>query len=299
MDFIVKLPLSKDPLTGTAFDSILVVNDRLTKFARLIPYKEASNAEALAYAFMKEVVANHGTPDEIITDRGTVLTSQFWQSLMDLLGTKHKLSTSYHPQTDGQTERTNQTIEQYLRCYLNYEQDNWVTLLPIAQFAFNNSIAVTGISPFYANYGVHPKISSESLNRRAQGEASCVRLCLQRTPACSPAYACPCARLCLQRTPAPCARLCLASVRLLLAHACASAYACVLAHACASSVRLLLARACAPLRTPGAPLCTPVLPCARLCSLAPRLCWREPQGHSSQSIPSFRVDFQDPQQCRA
>ena len=77
MDFIVKLPLLKDPLTGTPYDSILVVNDRLTKYIHLIPYKEASNAEALTYAFIRDVVANHGTPDEIITDRGTMLTSQF------------------------------------------------------------------------------------------------------------------------------------------------------------------------------------------------------------------------------
>ena len=76
---------------------------------------------------------------------------------MDQLGTKHKLSTSFHPQTDGQTERTNQTLEQYLRAYVNYRQDNWVQLLPLAQFAFNNSKCVTGISPFYANYGFHPR----------------------------------------------------------------------------------------------------------------------------------------------
>ena len=80
---------------------------------------------------------------------------------MDQMGTKQKLSTSYHPQTDGQIERTNQTIEQYLRCYLNYEQDNWVKLLPMAQFAFNNSALVTRISPFYANFGKHPNMMKE------------------------------------------------------------------------------------------------------------------------------------------
>jgi hypothetical protein len=78
IDFIVKLPPLKDPLTGTVYDSILVMNNRLTKFARLIPYKEASNTEALAYAFMREVIVNHGTLNKIITDRGTTLTSQFW-----------------------------------------------------------------------------------------------------------------------------------------------------------------------------------------------------------------------------
>ena len=80
---------------------------------------------------------------------------------MDLTGTHQKLSTAYHPQTDGQTERTNQTLEQYLRCYVNYQQNNWVELLPVAEFSFNNSTSVTGISPFYANYGRHPRFDQD------------------------------------------------------------------------------------------------------------------------------------------
>jgi hypothetical protein len=170
LDFITKLPKSKEPLTGISYDSILVIVDRLTKYTHLVPYKEASTAEELAYTFMKTIIAQHGTPDEIISDRDKLFTSQFWQSLMDLLGSKHKLSTSYHPQTDGQTERTNQTIEQYLRCYINYEQDNWVKLLPMAQFAFNNNASATGISPFYANYGRHPNIDRDPKGLRPIAE---------------------------------------------------------------------------------------------------------------------------------
>ena len=162
LDFIVKLPPSKEPLTGISYDSILVVVDKLTKYVHLEPFQEAATAEELAYIFVKRIVAQHGTPSQIISDRDKLFTSQFWQSLMDLLGTKHKLSTSYHPQTDGQTERTNQTIEQYLRCYLNYEQNNWVKLLPLAQFAFNNNASITGISPFYANYGKHPNVDKDA-----------------------------------------------------------------------------------------------------------------------------------------
>ncbi len=71
------------------------------------------------------------------------------------------MSSAYHPQTDGQTERTNQTLEQYLRCYVNYEQENWVSLLPTAQFAFNNAPGPTGVSPFYANFGKHPEIARD------------------------------------------------------------------------------------------------------------------------------------------
>jgi len=161
MDWITKLPKSKEPLTGISYDSILVIQDKLTKYIHLIPYLEASNAEDLAYTINKTIFSQHGTPEQIISDRDKLFKSQFWQSLIDQLGIKHKLSTAYHPQTDGQTERTNQTIEQYLRCYLNYEQDNWVTLLPMAQFAFNNNASVTGISPFYANYGKHPRIDRD------------------------------------------------------------------------------------------------------------------------------------------
>jgi hypothetical protein len=163
MDFIVKLPPSKEPMTGVVYDSILTINDTLTKYIYLIPYKESSTAEDLAYTITRTVFSQHGIPEVIITDRDKLFNSQFWQSLTDLLGIKHKMSTSYHPQTDGQTERTNQTIEQYLRCYVNYKQDNWVQLLPIAQFAFNNNKSVTGISPFYANYGRHPELSRESI----------------------------------------------------------------------------------------------------------------------------------------
>ena len=160
LDFVVKLPPSPEPLTKVQYDSILVINDKTTKYGYFIPYKEASSAEDLAYALFRTVIAQHGIPKTIISDRDKLFTSKFWQSLMDLIGTKQKLSTSYHPQTDGQTERTNQTLEQYLRCYSNYEQTNWVTLLPIAQLAYNNATNAAGISPFYANYGFHPNVHS-------------------------------------------------------------------------------------------------------------------------------------------
>ena len=176
LDFIVKLPKSKEPLTGKEYDSIMVIVDRLTKYVHLVPYSESSTAEDLAYTFTKVIFAQHGMPDEIISDRDKLFTSQFWQSLTDQLGIKHKLSTAYHPQTDGQTERTNQTVEQYLRCYLNYQQNNWVGLLPMAQFAFNNSAAVTGISPFYANYGRNPNIARDPRGLKPIAERAMVKV---------------------------------------------------------------------------------------------------------------------------
>ncbi len=97
LDFIVKLPLSKDPLTGVEYDSILVITERLTKYGKFIPYLEASDAEALAYTFIRVILADHGMPEEIISDRDKLFTSKFWKSLMALLGTNHKLSTAFHP----------------------------------------------------------------------------------------------------------------------------------------------------------------------------------------------------------
>lgn len=160
MDFITKLPTSTVP-DGTAvtYDSIWVVIDRLTKWAYFIPWKETTTAEQLAYLFERNIVSHHGLPDDITSDRDKLFTSKFWQALMKRLDIKSKLSTSFHPQTDGQTERLNQVIEQYLRSYVNFEQDNWVDLLPTAQMAYNASKTnTTEVSPFFANYGYEPEL---------------------------------------------------------------------------------------------------------------------------------------------
>ncbi|KAL2005341.1 hypothetical protein VTN00DRAFT_2552 [Thermoascus crustaceus] len=101
-------------------------------------------------------------PEEFVSNRDKLFTSGFWQTLTHQLGTKHKLSTTAHPQTDGQTEQMNQTLEQYLRCYINYQQDNWVELLPMAQFAYNSAKnETTQESLFYANYGFEPSAYQE------------------------------------------------------------------------------------------------------------------------------------------
>ncbi|GME32536.1 reverse transcriptase domain protein [Neofusicoccum parvum] len=164
LDFITGLPGSKEPLTKVKYDSILVIVDRLTKYAYYLPYLKSANAEELAYTFLRTILGNHGLPDELVSDRDRLFTSHFWQTLTRQLGSKHKLSTTAHPQTDGQTERTNQTLEQYLRCYLNYSQDNWVELLPLAQFAYNSAKAsATQESPFYANYGFEPTAYQEPI----------------------------------------------------------------------------------------------------------------------------------------
>jgi hypothetical protein len=173
MDFVVKLPSSDDPVTQEPYDSILVVTDRFTKFGRFIPYRETWTAEQLARVFVKEVVANHGIPRQLISDRDKLFTSNFWTELIKIVGVKHKLSTAYHPQTDGQTERLNQVLEQYLRCYVNDSQDNWVALLPVAQIAYNQSpTTTTGTSPFYANFGFEPKDISGAMGETSENPAA-------------------------------------------------------------------------------------------------------------------------------
>jgi transposase InsO family protein len=176
-DFVVKLPLSREPVTGVEYDSILVITDRLTKYAYMLPFKEKCTAEDLAYTYLRIVVANHGTPDEIISDRDKLFTSKFWTTLIALLGTKHKMSTAFHPQTDGQTERLNQTMEAYLRCYVNYKQTNWVELLPLAQFAYNSAVTeTTKVSPFYANYGYDPEAYQTPLQTSALAQDAMIQV---------------------------------------------------------------------------------------------------------------------------
>ena len=152
MDFIVELPNS------VGMTTILTIVDRWTKMAHFIPIESLPSAEETAELFINHVLRLHGLPDEIISDRGSQFTSRFWKRFLELLGIKQSMSSAYHPQTDGQTERTNQTLEQYLRCFISYHQDNWVSLLPLAEFSFNNTLnASTKFTPFFANTGYHPK----------------------------------------------------------------------------------------------------------------------------------------------
>jgi hypothetical protein len=180
MDFIVKLPKSKDPTTGIEYDSILTVVERMTKYGYFIPFRESTDAPRTAHTVIRTVVANHGLPKEWITDRDPKFTGHFWKTMFGTLGVKSKASTAYHPQTDGQTERLNQTVEQFLRCYVNYEQDNWVALLPLAQMAYNGSKnATTGMTPHFANYGKEIEIERAPLaiqKRSQQGEISAKKL---------------------------------------------------------------------------------------------------------------------------
>jgi len=121
------------------YNSILIIVDRFIKYTYFLPYQKTANIDDLVYTFLQVIVGNHGLPDKIVSDRDKLVIFKFWQSLTWQLGSKHKLFTTAHSQTDGQIEQTNQTLKQYLHCYINYQQNNWVELLPLAQFAYNST----------------------------------------------------------------------------------------------------------------------------------------------------------------
>jgi hypothetical protein len=157
IDFITSLPPSR--FEGHTYDSILVVVDRYTKMARYIPCQKTITAPQLAELFVNRIVKDFGTPDGIVSDRGTHFTSKFWASLCFYLKVRRRLSTAFHPQSDGQTEVQNQTLEHYLRVYGTYRQDDWSSKLALAEFTYNNSThSTTGVSPFRAMYGYNPEI---------------------------------------------------------------------------------------------------------------------------------------------
>lgn len=154
MDFITDLP----PSEGKT--AIFVVVDRFTKMSHFIGIDKLPNAEKTAKIFIKHIFKHHGVPENIISDRGTQFTSKFWTRLFKLLGVEIKLSSAFHPETDGQTERTNQTLEQYIRCFTSYQQDDWFSLLDLAEFSYNNSVhSATKQTPFYSLYGYHPQFN--------------------------------------------------------------------------------------------------------------------------------------------
>jgi hypothetical protein len=154
VDHITELPMSN------GYDAVMVVVCRLTKQAIFIPCHTTDNAEAMANLFIRFVFSKHGLPIDIVSDRGTLFVSKFWQALCQALDIRTNLSSAYHPETDGQTERVNQVLEQYLRTFVCYDQDDWEEYLPLAEFTYNNTPhSATNVSPFFANKGYHPRLT--------------------------------------------------------------------------------------------------------------------------------------------
>ena len=152
-DFIVQLPQSKGK------DAIWVVADHTLKEAHFIPIKSDIDTEETIDLYLNHVWRLHGLPDKMISDRGPQFVSKLMKGLFERLGIEGATSTAYHPQTDGQSERINQELEQYLRIFCNYRQDDWVDYVAMAEFAYNNhNHSTTKHSPFYASRGYHPNI---------------------------------------------------------------------------------------------------------------------------------------------
>ena len=130
-----------------------------TKQAHIIPTHLTVTARGLATLFRDNVWKLHGLPETALSDRGPQFAAEFMWELNNI---QTKLSTAYHPQTDGQTERLNQNIEQYLRLFVSQRQNNWPEWIACAEFAYNNKVhSATKVSPFYANYGRHPRMGIE------------------------------------------------------------------------------------------------------------------------------------------
>lgn len=148
MDFIDGLPQS-----GKA-NCILVVIDKYTKYAHFLALNHPFTAAKVARTYLDNVYKLHGLPSAIISDRDPVFTSKFWQELFNVIGTELNMSTPYHPQTDGQTERVNQCLEIYLRCFIHACPNRWSQYLALAEFWYNSSYhSALQMSPFMALYG--------------------------------------------------------------------------------------------------------------------------------------------------
>jgi hypothetical protein len=153
MDFIEGLPSSH------GYSVILVVVDRLIKYRHFFRIKHPYTAASIAQVFLDNVVKLHGIPHSIVCDRDKVFTSVFWIELFKLLKTELKLSSAYHPQTDGQTERVNQCLEMYLRCSVQASSKDWTKWLPLAELWYNTAFHTSlQCSPFKALYGVEPSL---------------------------------------------------------------------------------------------------------------------------------------------
>ena len=157
MDLVTDLPVS------SGFDAIAVFVDLFTKQAHFAPTTKTCTSPQLAQLFFDTVYRHHGLPDVIISDRDLRINASFFRSLFQRLGTKFNMSTSHHPQTDGQSERTIRTLQQIVRSYVHPLHDNWLELLTLAEVAYNSGVsASTGSSPFGALYGFEPRTPADA-----------------------------------------------------------------------------------------------------------------------------------------
>ena len=155
LDLIVDLP----PSDG--YNSILTITDHdCTKASLFFPCRQTITSQGVTTLYAKHVFPHFGVPNRVISNRDTLFTSNFATELCKQLDITQNISTAYHPQMDGQSERTNQWLEQYLRIYCNFQQDNWALLLPMAQFVHNSwPNSTTGFAPFELLIGAVPRFN--------------------------------------------------------------------------------------------------------------------------------------------
>ena len=175
MDFIMELPV-----TDAGYDAVVVFVDKLTKLCHIAPCKTTTTAEQFARIYLEHVVKHHGFQKDIISDRDPRWQSEFWKELSKDFEMKLRFSSAFHPQTDGQTERTNRTLEEMLRHYVSPNHSDWDKHLPMIEFAMNNSLqSSTGQTPFYLYTGRHPITPLSSLSEAKNAAARSVSLSWQ------------------------------------------------------------------------------------------------------------------------
>lgn len=170
MDFITGLPASKHG--GQTYDAILVVVDAYTKYTLYLPCRKDIKAPELAQLMIDRVFPIMGAPQNMVSDRGSLFTGSYWSTLCHYLGTRRRLSTAYHPQTDGATERMNQEVQYYLRAYVGFHQDDWARWLSLAQWKYNASKhSVIQMTPAEALMGFNPDLRTNVEEEPPEGNA--------------------------------------------------------------------------------------------------------------------------------
>lgn len=152
-DFITDLP------TSQGFTVICTFMDLFTRVVHFTALPKLPTSREFAVVFITQVVRLHGLHRKVVSDRGLQFVARFWRCLCALLGIQPSLTSGYHPQSNGQAERTNQTLEAYPRCYCNQHQSDWVDYLPLAEFAINNAVhASIRVTPFFSSQGHHHRV---------------------------------------------------------------------------------------------------------------------------------------------
>jgi hypothetical protein len=166
MDFITGLPKTEGK------SDIMVIVDRLTKYAHFCALSHPFKASIVSIAFMETIQKLHGSPKIIVSDKNSIFTGHFWTKIFSFLGTQLSHSSSYHPQSDGQTEIVNKCLEGYLHCFVYNKQTQWFKCLPLAEWWYNTSFHTeTKMTPFMALYGYHPPSITSSLKEKSKVQA--------------------------------------------------------------------------------------------------------------------------------